>query len=462
MTDGTSHSEECKKAQCATRRRALRRARKRRCETWIACISALLSVILILLVVLLMSFIEFQSRLANSRSDIPPSVLVSALFTYNERQDALKTYSQLTTDFATKRQEANAAAAERGYRIDRICSMFCPALRMTDGSADPVGGSAESVSDARHALGRVDQCRFFLAKIPFEGTATALGRLQRPPPPETTDQLRIAEIRSRSQLGETILKNFLNAVEGRDDSIAAYGTRLQEQLLRIAETNRHLTVDLEPELRRLEQESAFQCQRVESHRTGQNASFCSGQWRDTSIIDSFAAYDGADICSRLPQEKPSASAANCQKCAGDQPAAAPKADTNSPPVAGGPIINTDTEFEREIATAKQKAKAQEDDELRWEFPNHFRLYSDLTFGIAEGLILSPPDYLAQVLLLFGGALGAMLNMLFKHLAPGRSTNGPISSSSRSKAWPAPSSSSSCSAPDSSSFPASRKATTPRH
>jgi len=422
MTDTATHSEECKKAQCATRRRALRMARKRRCEIWIACISSVLSFLLILLVVLLMSFIEFQSRLANSRSDMPPSALVSALLTDNDRLDALKTYSQLTTDFAAKRREANTAAAERGYRIDRICSMFCPALRMMDGSTDPVGRLAETTSDSGRALDRVGQCRFFLAKIPFEGTSTPLGRFQRPPPPETTDRLRMAEVLSRSQLGETILKNFLNAVEGQDDGIAAYGTRLQEQLLRIAETNRHLTVDLEPELMRLQQESAFQCQRVEAYRVGQNASSCSAQWRDTGIIDGFAAYDKADICGRGPPKKPSEPVAGCQKCAGDPPSPAPKADTNTPPVAGGPINNALTVAERkqEIKAVKERAKAQEDNELRWEFVFHFRLYSDLTLGIAQRLILSPPDYLAQVLLLFGGALGAMLNILFKHLAPNRS------------------------------------------
>lgn len=77
-------------------------ARKRRCEIWIACISAVLSVILMLLVVLLMSFIEFQARLANSRSDIRPSELVNRLLASYENEDALETYRQLTTDFATK------------------------------------------------------------------------------------------------------------------------------------------------------------------------------------------------------------------------------------------------------------------------------------------------------------------------------------------------------------------------
>ncbi len=79
MTGSASHSEECNKAQCAARRRARRQAYRRRCDIWIACISAVLSVALILLVVLLMSFIEFQSRLANSRSDIRASELVNRL-----------------------------------------------------------------------------------------------------------------------------------------------------------------------------------------------------------------------------------------------------------------------------------------------------------------------------------------------------------------------------------------------
>lgn len=255
------------------------------------------------------------------------------------------------------------------------------------------------------ALSRVDQCRFFLAKIPFEGTATSPGRQQRPPPPATTDQLRIAEARSQNKLGEAILNNFLSAVESQNDGVAAYGIRLQDQLLRIAESNRHLTVDLEPELKRLKNESLFQCQRAEARGTTQDASFCSKEWRTQDVVESFTAYENTDICGRSPKQK--SESANCQKCADNQTPATSNADPDAKPVIGGPITEA-------INIAAENA------ELHWEFLTHFRLYYDLTFGIAQRLILSPPDYLAQWLLLFGGALGAMLNILFKHLAPGRS------------------------------------------
>ncbi|MDF2618769.1 MAG: hypothetical protein K0S00_1428 [Xanthobacteraceae bacterium] len=405
MTGSASHSEECNKAQCAARRRARRQAYRRRCDIWIACISAVLSVALILLVVLLMSFIEFQSRLANSRSDIRASELVNRLLESYENQDALETYRELAAEFAAKRQEANALVAERGYRIDRICSLFCPALRMVDAAADP----AESAAETGRARGRVDQCRFFLAKIPFEGTASAAGRVLRLPPPLATDQLRSAENRSLRSLGETIMANFLTAVGNQNDGIVAYGPRLQDQLLRIAEANRHLAVELKPELQRLEHESAFQCQRVEARGAGRDTSFCSSEWRGRSVTESFAEYDGADLCGRPARENPR-EAAPCPQCAGNQPPATPAGSgegTDPSAIAGGQIVQS-------------TGRAVEDTELSWEFLTHFRLYYDLTGGIAQRLILSPPDYLAQWLLLFGGALGAMLNILFKHLAPGRS------------------------------------------
>lgn len=423
MTGTTPHSEECKKAQCAIRRRALRMARRKRCELWIACISSVLSLILIVLVVLLMSFIEFQSRLANSRSDIAPSQLVNRLLEGYEKDDAIATYTELAADSAAKRRQANVVAAERNYRIDRICSIFCPALRtVSDGSAANAvsvpSSDAGSVSEGlRQTFGRVERCRFFLSKIPFEGTATPPGRMQRLPPPLPADQLRSAEIRTSNQLGQVILNNFLSAMGGRDDGVAAYGARLQEQLLKIAEANRHLTVDLEPEVKRLDQESLIQCKRVDALGGGSEnnpyaKSFCAADWLKNGVPDRLNTFDRTDICGQSP-------AADCQKCSATPaatppttpPAATPPAEPSSQQkaesVAGGPILKND---DKEI----------EKGERVWEFVTHFRLYHDLTFGIARRLILSPPDYLAQWLLLFGGALGAMLNILFKHLAPGRS------------------------------------------
>lgn len=385
--------------------------RTRRRELLIACLAALISVALLLIVILLMSFIEFQTRLAKAQPTTPSSDLVNLLVASYVADDAYERYRLNWEEYGLRAQEAGRLKVDSSDRIDRICSMFCPSPRdrlqtlwpTSPDARKPPSKQPDTAQEPPTTVGfsAVEACLFFMAKIPFEGTATAPTSQVGPRGNYTRNRSDYAAALSDdAKLGDAILENFVALLEIPQERVSPYKQVLRKQLLKIAEVNRRLAVELQPELVRLKHEADAQCTRFVSAR----------RQMDPGNNDGFA-------CISAKPEQPAKTVRGRSLCsptlaADEEPSTdAPDRTRAGQGRAGDPT--TEQPFAGQLGeTRSSPATAQ----LAWELVTHFRLYHDLTRGLARNLILSPPDYLAQWLLLFGGALGAMLNILFKHLA----------------------------------------------
>jgi len=366
------------------------------CQQWIAVVAAVLSVIFVLLVAQFMAFIEYQGRLARFQPNIPSREVLYEATT----RDSLDSELVLLTSTRGKLAESSARmVAERmevDHRIERVCSQF--------GSEQPVKNDATPSV----VVSAKERCQRFLINVPFDGTleeakSTAPAQTRRGP----SDAAAVSP--QSPEFSEAVLRRFLKHMRAGssdknscDDQDAAHEKDYNDNLyskfdiVEIAKKNHFFYTNLYSSLENIRSKYRDLCTRAATYAS--------------SLKDPLAGEISCQIDVIGPDTVPPATsrAAPVQTIASiattTQPAAVKQETLTG--IVGHP-------------NDRGSNPAQMDAQRRFDLVNQFRYYNTVSLGLAQHLLLSSPDYLATWLLVFGGAMGAMLKILFWHILPAR-------------------------------------------
>lgn len=354
----------------------------------IAVVTAFASMALVVVVTLLMAFIEYQGRLASFQPTIQSQDIIDRAETLDQLDEALRTYKQLREAFDVALRGRLDAQREIGARTNRVCSRYNSQLQF--------------------------ECWNFLRSVPFEGTlgiGSPTAGMQKPTPdgersPESPDFAR------------TVLKNFVAHMKAathgnventtsdalRDEDMEYVGY-LAPDIIEIARLNHRLITELILKYEAAHARALSLCVQAVS---------LASRIKDKRGTEmGCAALNSVEIAFGQAENSPGDTPSTCKDAAPANPASA-----NSPTAslilsgqgaAGLPPSAPTSEADLRLM----------DEQRRFDLVNQFRNYNLISSGIAGFLLMSPPDYLAAWLLVFGGAMGAMLKILFWHLMPAR-------------------------------------------
>lgn len=388
-------------------RRLLRLIKK---ESSIAIFAAISSIILVIVVIILMSFIEYQSRLLRSQANTPTAEIVNALVATYEIEAAGHKYKEISENYRRLSLEAQGSAIEVKYHIDILCSFF-----------DAAPGSDLTGRDAYAVSRRIRKCHYFLGKLPFDGT-TSPGTLT--VPAKAGPAMGRTSYQGRLMLAEQMRRNFIAAMgESAEHSLKGYGPALNERLLSIADANWRRAVKLDPEIDALRRMMFEQCSLMEQTITTTRmlygaANACPSNWR--VLLGDKGLEKTAGVCVGIPSlsSGPGATPSDTSPTPDGKTPSDVKEPTKQPTSAATHVFIQQPGWQDDAGARVDPAEQQR----QFGLVTHFRLFHDIASGLAKSLILSPPDYLAQWLLFFGGALGAMVNILFINVNPLKTLN----------------------------------------
>ncbi|MBB3773146.1 hypothetical protein FHS55_003777 [Angulomicrobium tetraedrale] len=372
--------------------------------------AAFISIGLVLIVTMLMAFIEYQGRLASFQPNIQSREITEQAEMLDQLDATVIRYKELRAQFDAAWRSLLDAQTQRFGRTDRVCSRYEGALQ--------------------------EECWIFLRSVPFDGAldiASAsvndgLSRTSHSRPPSSGSP-------NSPGFAATVLRNFVNHMEhaanrsaadgparagfGRPGGDQAYIGLFSDDIVQIARLNHRLITEL------MQKQDAA---RVQATSLCAQAAILASLIKDSRASDlDCGALSETAIPSSVSQAPPMVGAG--APPAATPPPATPVNATLPPatPPQGTPPPGTPVDAQRPSqgavgAVSSSAVNANPDrmtDQHRFDLVNQLRNYNYISGGVARFLLLSPPDYLAAWLLVFGGAMGAMLKILFWHIMPAR-------------------------------------------
>lgn len=358
-------------------------------QEWIAIVAALLSGVFVLIVAQFMAFIEYQGRLARFQPEIQSrDVLYEA--TIRDLLDAeLFLLQSIHNEMVALSAEIEGEKVEVQNRIERVCAQF--RLPSQAATASPPLPDAKPTTYAR--------CRDFLNGVPFEGT---LAGMNPNGVPRGAVWARSSHLTS-PKFAETVARQFwahmkpdkcqvCRSAATQDTGDRGFNAYYMYDIVEIAKKNHSLFTRLNAQLE-------IQSQRAD--RVCSRARWLAGQLDDSRYKDIPCSPRGL-LVGGAPSAPASLSGAG-------QASASTASDIASTALAG----------KIDAVAPSAASPAQMEAQRRFDLVNQFRYYNNVSLGLAQHLLLSSPDYLASWLLVFGGAMGAMLKILFWHILPAR-------------------------------------------
>lgn len=357
-------------------------------QEWIAIVAALLSGVFVLIVAQLMAFIEYQGRLARFQPEIQSRDVLYEATTRDLLDIELTLLRTIHKEMVALAAEMEGEKTEVQYRIRRVCAQFRP---------PPAVKSSEAASDG--AVADYDRCRAFLDGIPFEGTS---GGLSLPGRPRAAVWAKSNYLTSKD-FAEIVTGQFWSHMKQeksqvdrngttKDTGLERFNAYYMNDIVEIAKKNHDIFTRLNAQL-----ETQFQ----RANTVCGQAQWLSFQLKDprygdVSCVGNVLFLGGApSALASLP------GAGQASSSTASDTAAASLPDKGDAGASGG------------VSPAQMEAQR------RFDLVNQFRYYNNVSLGLAQHLLLSSPDYLASWLLVFGGAMGAMLKILFWHILPAR-------------------------------------------
>ncbi|MDQ0511986.1 hypothetical protein [Ancylobacter amanitiformis] len=381
----------------------------------IAGVAAFISIGLVLIVTMLMAFIEYQGRLASFQPTIQSRDITEQAETLDQLDATVLRYKELRAQFDAAWRSLLDAQTQRFGRTDRVCSRYEGALQ--------------------------EECWIFLRSVPFDGAldiASAsvndgLSRTSHSRPPASGSP-------NSPGFAATVLRNFVNHMEhaanraaadgpasagfGRPGGDQAYIGLFSDDIVQIARLNHRLITEL------MQKQDAA---RVQATSLCAQAAILASLIKDSRASDlDCGALSETAIPSSVSQAPPMVGAGAPPT---DTPPPATPVNAALPPAtppqgtppqgAPPPGMPVDAQPPSQGAVGVPPFSARRanpdamTDQHRFDLVNQLRNYNYISGGVARFLLLSPPDYLAAWLLLFGGAMGAMLKILFWHIMPAR-------------------------------------------
>lgn len=399
-----------------------------RAQIRIAVVASLLTVWMVIIVSLLMSFIDYQSRLTRYLPGIRSSQIFDSarreieFWEESQREDEIRPVLRKAEDDLQK------AVKEAEFRISRICSLF--------GSEDAVVGSTD--------MRRV-RCVNFLSRVPFDGTVSA-----------STPEGDTSEFDGKwDAFSKTVLLGFAKEMASPDAASLSvdYLPSFSADIIRIARLNQEIFTDLELQINQLRNALLSSCVRKVLLMDGMayqetlppNCSVQAGYTPSASTLPSStpppvppdAGHGVKATPSSVPPPPPDPSVSQAATNSGTPPvevgklpepaeqpdvlAANPTATetpTSAPPTMVPPAGQGQPGAIPNTGQSSAKPEAMEN-QRRFELVKQLQMYNFMTGGLAQRLLLTNPDFLAIWVLVFGGALGSLLKILFWHIMPAR-------------------------------------------
>ena len=413
----------------SSRRPITRRLNVLRRFPWALALSATLSVVFVVFVAALIAFMQYQARLLRSQPGIAPSQLVYFVATEKNIEQEQSDLAQLSVMISKATPAYSYASTEITYRINRICALFD---RGADAKLD------------------TDKCRYFLKRIPFEGTAktstTGLSAMALKvfntltafkTPKATTNGSSPPTEPMSADLLTSIIANFTELMGEKKFGEVEFPKLIslfQSDIGTIAQLNQEYWLHIRPQY-------VYDLQRY--------SATCQHLILLTNIVSSYHKID-TSCDPRLPDlpdifpdgivasEKPAEGGfiIPATKPMGNQPAA-----PQGPPAASeaaDPAANINADQAASInqaqlpsdtpAVAQQQGNGvtpggppviQPSTQRMFEFVTHYRFYDRISFGKLHDILISPNDFLALVLVCVGGVLGALLRIVFSSYISGK-------------------------------------------
>lgn len=355
-----------------------------RTQVRIAMVAALLTVGLVLIVMLLMAFIEYQSRLMRYQPGIRTSEIMDSVARETGIRDEVERQKILTPSLQEALEKLQLAETQVTFRIERICSLF----GASDVNAKPDSG--------------VGRCRTFLGRIPFDGTLVEGGSaaIQGAPRDETTSDNK------PMAFSEAVLNSFVREMgsDGPENNsrLAAYLPLFSADIVKIARLNQAIYTELTFEFERQKQAYLTSCYR--NARLSAGIKYQDALYQDCDVGVNTGSGDKDASNKTTPPAMAGAGQDASSSSGPPSPPTAPQIGQGQlgSPRADNPVISDPNLLDKQ---------------RRFDLVRQFQIYSTLSLGWAQTMLLSPPDYLATWLLFFGGALGSTLKILFWHIMP---------------------------------------------
>lgn len=370
-----------------------------RSQNRIALVAAASSFVLAISVIVVMGFAEYQNKFETSQLGVRRNEVMKLIEIENDLDNSASKLEEKRDSLRKIVREFQTGRAELAFHIDRICSDFVtpttkaqtspttsvnidhsPATNLAIGLVpqkkdEPTasGSSSASVTTRQDDGFEDTPCHAFLRLIPFDET---LGELS------STKAISDADPKSRDAFADAVARALADklGISDKDQILLPYYKR---KFLHIAERNQYLYGKLYIQYRIENDEYFRDCIRFAELWTNV-------QYKERLQLPNCNIYT---IYNTIPLQ--------------DLP------DTTTTTSISGASVATPIPYVGTIDKSQLDAQ-----DLRFNLVNQFRIYSS-SWIVPKMILLSSPEVLTQCLLIIGGALGAMLKILFLHLTPQR-------------------------------------------
>jgi hypothetical protein len=364
------------------------------------------------------------------------NLTVGQLVYYIEIEDKIEQNAVLLekagTDYAEKYRASNSATNEIEFRISRICSLF------------------RTSSDTPVAIAENERkCSEFLKRIPFEGGPPQILASKSPIPTSTPPQPSSPEAEKKPSLPEPIPPAILQRIQQKfvevmkdakigNTKFAEMVDIYQQDVEIIAEKNQQYRLFTKLEYDAAQENYLALCEHkkiligIVANYHSFDLGDCAKYLSTANVLAGFGSPNlGVSSPAPSPQAAAAANPANPNSpgpaaapvqnpSAGQQPAVAPPAASAAPTT---PQDLVQQPFvlpgQAQIVAAGGQSTAADTRQRTFELVNNYKFYAGLPGGFVRGILLSPADFLALLLVGFCGILGALLRIVFFTYASGK-------------------------------------------
>lgn len=403
-------------------------------------LSGILSVIFVVLVGILIALMQYQARLIEVQPDLTTGQLVYYVNVERELGRQIEQMKGLSQEIATLVGPYNSEQNEVAYRIERLCAIF---------------------SYIENNQVNLAKCRYFLSKIPFDGPQEPEGATEEAAvkAPEVVALVEGTPPKSSLAIG-TDIGSQIDAIQNQfvevmgdpmlgKTNLSTIIPIYRKDLEVIADRNQHFWLISAPKYQQKKQQYDGICAyihdlatKIESYKDVEIGS-CADQPSNPPAYSASGAPgrlvpDAASseaVADPEPQSTSVAAAAPGTTATGSTAAGATAEYLGLPPgipqvtlkpgrLLSVPSIDVSAEAATEPAAEPlppvRPVLSADQKQRIFDLVSSYRFYQGLTpQGVLEDILISPSDFLAFLLVCFGGILGALLRIVFHAYVSGK-------------------------------------------
>ncbi|TSD83052.1 helix-turn-helix transcriptional regulator [Mycobacterium sp. KBS0706] len=390
-------------------------------------LSCAASFMLVIATGLLISFMQFQSRILKSEEGFTTGQLIDNVLAENEIGALTQKLTDLSEKISSSYEDFAAVHTEVQFRTDRICAIF---------------------QNAKNAKDAITRCKSFVQRIPSaetsaritEGAPPTSGRSDPQSSPSINERgLEVTSINTAAPLVRNIQKNFVEYMASVDIGSGDLATTIADysgDFTRIAELNEKFWVKIEPQYQHLLLSYDTNCRvlhtmalRIQYRTAAFN--LCSNT--TSSELAELSAPNSQILQAAADRDTTASAAAGSRnrtpgnsRLGGINAARPPATDENddlttvdgnatekiqpySPALTehkGGAIVEPPVVSQTRIDTEPRRQKD-------FELVVNYLFYNTISFGVLNTILISPTEFLAFLLVCLSGVLGSLLRIVLQ-------------------------------------------------